>query len=138
MQDQPKLTNPQIERVTDEIAAILWRSGPQSSDWEDGAPPSWEEIIAGRARKFGDDATEAGRELNDAYTGYWLDTWHKAEALQALDAREAIALAQILMAIVAQRHEQMEIDLWHKVERAAGYEPGSLTNVPGVRQRIFL
>lgn len=119
-------------KVTNEIARMLWESGPQSSDWEGSAPPSWDDITAGRQGAFEE------QELNDAYTGYWLDTWHKAEALQALDADQSMALAKIMLDQADQRRKEMEIDLWRKIERAAGYEEGSLTGKPGVKQRVFL
>lgn len=118
-------------KIVDLIARMLWESGPQSSDWEGGAPPSWDDITDGRRGAL-------DQELNDAYAGYHLDTWHKAEALLALEHRQCFAVAQILIAEGQRKQEELELQLWRKVERAAGFEPGSLTGKPGVKQRVFL
>lgn len=124
-------------KTIDQVMRILWESGEQSADWEGGAPPSWDDITAGRQRRCGDDETPEGKELNDAYTSYYHCTWTDAQHLLALDHKQCLALAQILIAEAQRKTEEHEIRLWRGIERAAGYEAGSLTGKPGVKQQVF-
>lgn len=99
--------------IVNDIARILWENGEVLADTEGGSMPTWDEIA---------------RRSDDATWGWFLDHTHRAEALMALQPADALTLAQ----------EALERDLWAKVERARGLEPGSLTGVPGVAQRVAL
>ena len=126
-------------KVTDQIARMLWESGPMTAAWEgDGASPTWDEITEWRFTDLPDNAHPEHRKIHEAHTGYWLDTWHKAEALQALDADQSMTLARIMLDQAQRQQKDLELQLWRKVERATGYEPGSLTGQPGVKQRVFI
>lgn len=118
--------------IVNQIAEMLWESGPQSSDWDGGCPPSWGDITEGRQGKL------ETSEINEAYSDYWRDTWRAAEAILALDHKQCFVLAALMVDEGRRKTDQLEIDLWHKIERAAGYELGSLTGKEGVKQRIFI
>lgn len=109
------------------------------AQWEgDGSPPSWDELTAERESPLAADATDHDREWHDAYTAYWHDMWNRAEALLSLDTDQSMALAKLMLDQAERQRKDTEMDLWRKVERAAGYEPGSLTGKPGVTPRVFL
>jgi hypothetical protein len=61
-----------------------------------------------------------------------------AEKLRNLDPAAALKLATMLIDAAAEHQTDIERQMWGKVERAAGYEPGSLTGKLGVKQRVFL
>lgn len=127
------------DKITDRIARMLWESGPMTDQWDgDGAPPDWDAITTERAAPAPDKSDEDACERHDAFVSYWLDTWHRAEAIQGLDADQSMELARILLAQADRQRKDMELDLWRKIERAAGYERGSLTGEPGVPQRVFI
>ena len=111
--------------IVNDIARILWENGEMLAGTEGGAMPSWEEIVAGKDRK-------------DACFAWFLGHARGAELLLSLDARDALTLAKHLIDSAMRLQEALEMDLWRKIERAKGFEPGSLTNAPGVRQRVAL
>lgn len=117
--------------IVDQIARMLWESGEMLAETEGGSLPSWGEITD--ARRSGSED-----EFTSACWSWWLDHAHKAEAILALDARQSLALAKILIDSAAVQQTQMELDLWRKIERAKGFEPGSLTGAPGVKQQVAL
>jgi hypothetical protein len=116
--------------IVDTIARMLWETGQMTAEWEGGPAPSW------------DDITEAWfdqtHENHDAYCTYWFTETQQASALMDLGPANSMALATILMNCAQDGYRRMELDLWRKVERAKGFEKGSLTGEPGVTQRIAL
>jgi hypothetical protein len=68
------------------------------------------------------------------------EEWHVevADKLRNLEPAAALRLAVLLVQMAGERQTETERQLWRKVERAAGYEPGSLTGKPGVKQKVFL
>lgn len=117
-------------RVVDAVSRILWEGGEMLGDWEDGPAPTWDDVVDGRS-----DPTHPS---HDALAAYWMDTTIKANALLQLDAKQSMTLAMILTEQAKAKYERLEVDLWRKIERAKGFEPGSLTGAPGVPQRIAL
>ena len=111
------------QQHVNQVAELLWESIDINGDWE-GRPPSWKEITDRR------DEGDLGH--------YYSATMRNAEYLLSLTAEPAIALAKLLLDHALRFQQQVDLDLWRKIERAANYEPGSLTNKPGVKQRVFL
>ena len=112
-----------------EIARILWENGEMLADCEDGSLPTWEGLLA---------HLQVGGADYDACFGYWRDHTNRAQALLDLDAKSTMLLGQMLIESARHKFEEAELDLWRKVERAKGFEPGSLTGKPGVKQRVAL
>jgi len=118
--------------IVNDIARILWENGEMLAGTEGGAMPSWEEIVAGK------NDPSADQDRKDACFAWFLGHARGAELLLSLDARDALTLAKHLIDSAMRLQEALEMDLWRKIERAKGFEPGSLTNAPGVRQRVAL
>lgn len=117
--------------VVDSISRILWESGEMTAQWEgEGGPPTWDDILEARS--------DVNHEHHDAFSCYWLQETQRAEHLMDLDAPQAMTLAMILLDNAKAGYKRADLDMWRKVERAAGFEKGSLTGAPGVPQRIFL
>jgi hypothetical protein len=112
-------------KIVDQIAGILWRNGEELAETEGGSMPTWEEVVARRCDC-----------VNDVHWAYWLDHTHRAEALLSLAAPDALLLAKLLIDSALSTQNQMELDLWRKIEHAKGFEAGSLTGKPGVRSRL--
>ena len=123
--------------VVNEIARILWENGEMLAQTEGGSMPSWQEIIAACSASFepGDDRDD---DFIDACGAWRLSHIHQAEALLSLDVAGSLTLAKHLTESALRIHQSIELDLWHKIERAKGFEPGSLTGAPGVTQRVAL
>lgn len=98
------------EKIVDQIARLLWESGEMLAETEGGSMPTWDEVLLSRI---------TGSPLEDEYgsacMSWWLDHTHRAEALLALDADQALALAQILITQAAKTQKQTELDLWRKL-----------------------
>lgn len=118
--------------IIDQVARMLWESGEMLADTEGGAMPSWGVVCANLNGSGGDE------DFTQACCDWYLNHTHKAEAILALDAKQSLALANILVASAQRQYDQLELDLWRKVERAKGFEPGSLTGAPGVKQQVAL
>ena len=119
-------------KIVDEIARVLWENGEMLAQTEGGAMPSWKEVLASRT------ADGISQEFKEACWSWWVNHTHSAEALLSVDASGAMTIAKHLMDSAARQQRDETLALWGKVERAAGYEPGSLTGKEGVKQRVFL
>lgn len=118
--------------VIDQIARMLWESGEALADTEGGSMPTWDQIREAVETRIGD------ADFVNACFGWWLDHKHKAEAILALDAAQSLTLATFLIENAKRYQERTELDLWRKIERAKGFEAGSLTGAPGVKQKVAL
>ena len=107
--------------LRDRVAQLLYESGEMTADCEEGSMPSWDEAAAG-----------------DDHMGILIDHRQRANALLGLGAKECLELSRILAGIAATKFDALEADLWAKVERAKGYETGSLRGWPGVKQKVAL
>ena len=110
-----------LRRWYETVAKMLY----DASDRADGVLPDWSELP---------DLIRSGEcdsSLHQAHI-------KAAEALHRLDPPVALRLAGMLAELAGARYAEIEMDLWRKVERAAGYEAGSLTGKAGVKQRVFL
>lgn len=125
-----KQENEAHEKTVDTIARILWEGGEMLGDWDGGPAPTWDDVLEGYADK--------SHPSHEALSCYWLDTTIKASALLGLEAKQSMTLAMILLDQAKAKYERLELSLWHKIERAKGFEHGSLTGAPGVTQRIAL
>lgn len=96
-----------------------------ASDRADGVLPDWSELP---------DLIRSG-ECDSSLRQVHIEA---AGALRRLDPPVALRLAGMLTELAGARYAEIETDLWRKVERAAGYEAGSLTGKPGVKRRVFL
>jgi len=114
------------EKIVDQIARMLWESGEMLADSEGGSMPTWDEVRAGCVAQ------------TEGCWDWYLAHKRRAEAVLALDAAQSLALARILLDRAARQYRELELDLWAKIERAKGFEPGSLTGEPGVRQEVAL
>jgi hypothetical protein len=125
-----------IERakIVDQIARILYENGEMLADTEGGAMPGWDEVVA----ELRAAAAAATSEYHDMCVHCWLSHTHQADALLRIDAAGSLTLATLLIGNAQKLHTSIEMDLWHKIERAKGFEPGSLTGAPGVKQRSAL
>jgi hypothetical protein len=124
----------ELSRVRDQIAQMLYESGEMLAQTEGGSMPSWDEIAEG----CGPDDAALVDESQDACWQIRLDHLHRADNILALDGASCLTLATILIDQAAKQHADMEKQLWGKVERAAGFERGSLTGAPGVAPKVFL
>ena len=120
--------------LVDTVARILWENGEMLADTEGGSMPTWQELAHLRAHPEQCESAAA----HGAFSEWWLSHTRKAQALLDLDARSSLQLGQILITHAGTKFEQLELDLWRKIERAKGFEPGSLTGAPGVRQQVAL
>lgn len=116
--------------IVNDIARILWENGEALADTEDGSMPTWDEVVAGRG--------SVNLKFKDACWSWFLNHSRQADALLALSSADALTLAKHLIDSAARAQEATELDLWRKIERAKGFEPGSLTGAPGVAQRVAL
>lgn len=118
--------------IVNEIAKILWENGEMLADTEGGSMPSWDEVLTNRR------AEGIGQELKEAYWSWFLAHTHQAEALLNLGVTDSLTLAKHLIDNAMRTQRSVELGLWHKIERAKGFEPGSLAGAPGVPQRAAL
>lgn len=118
--------------IVDQIARMFWESGEELADTEGGTMPTWDEVCANLDGSGGDE------NFTQACCDWWLSHKHRAEAVLALDATQSLALANILIAHAQEQHRRLELDLWRKIERAKGFEAGSLTGAPDVKQQVAL
>lgn len=120
--------------LVNEIAKMLWENGEMLADTEGGPMPTWEEVAHQVSNPFEGD----GSEFYNSCCTWWADHCQQARALLRLDARASLKLGQILIQSAGEKFEQADMDMWRKLERAKGFEPGSLTGKPGVQQRVAL
>lgn len=118
--------------IVNEIAKILWENGEMLADTEGGSMPTWDEVLTNRR------AEGVSQELKEGCWSWFLAHAHQAEALLNLDAADSLTLAKHLIDSAMRTQRSIELDLWHKIERAKGFESGSLTEAPGVPQRVAL
>ncbi len=123
--------------IVNEIARILWENGEMLAQTESGLMPTWQEIIAACSATFepGDDRDD---DFIDACQTWRRSHIHQARALLSLDVAGSLTLVKHLTESALRLHQSIELDLWHKIERARGFEVGSLTGAPGVTQKVAL
>ena len=119
-----KLIAASVERsvLRDRIAQMLYEHGDMLADHEDGCAPAWNEVV----------------ESSGDHADILFDHRKNANAIMGLDAVSCLELGRILMGIAATKYEGLENDLWAKIERAKGYECGSLRGWPGVKQKVAI
>ncbi len=127
-----------LGRWHETVAEMLYAAGEQTAPIEGGQMPDWLEIPAIIERGRADKAKKADREAAQWTLSIRIEYLEIARTLRDLDAANALKLAAMLIQVAGERHADTEMDLWRKVERAASYEPGSLTGKAGVKQRVFL
>lgn len=118
--------------IINDIARILWENGEMLADTEDGAMPGWDDLMVIRH------ADDASQDQRDTCWAWFMNHWQRAEALLTMQAADSLVLAKHLIDSAMRTQKSVELDLWHKIERAKGFEPGSLTGAPGVPQKVAL
>lgn len=117
--------------IVNDIARMLWENGEMLAVTEDGPMPGWDDLDALRRDN------DASQERRSACWSWFLSHIRCAEALLTMSAPDSLALAKHLIDS-ATRTQAMELDLWREIERAKGFEPGSLTGALGVSRKAAL
>ncbi len=120
------------QRLSDwytEVGRMLYEANRHHYDGE-GSAPSWEDMEADIAEQKGKKPGKSMRERLAHYRMTIAEHRRMASTIHSLDRSAAQRLAAMLANRVTEMTDDLELQLWRRIERAEGKEPGSLSRAP--------